>query len=77
MTGKLAVTIDRDECIVCGACWLACLEFIEESDYDGRSQVVIDCRVADDAAVGRAPGNSEDGVRDAADACPVEVIYLG
>lgn len=35
----MEVTIDRDECISCGACYEDCPEFFEENPDDDWSQV--------------------------------------
>lgn len=77
MSGKfLRVTINREDCISCGACWATCPEFFEENPDDGFSQVVETYRVGGDPATGNAPTELADCVRDAADGCPVEVIHV-
>lgn len=70
------VTIDRDGCISCGACWSDCPDFYEENEEDGLSQVTAQYRVNGDAAVGMAPDDLEDCVKEGADDCPVEVIIV-
>jgi len=72
----LKVTIDREECISCGACWADCPEFFEENLDDGFSQVVEEYRTGGNPAEGEAPAELEDCVRDAADGCPVEIIHV-
>jgi ferredoxin len=68
------VTIDRDGCISCGACWTDCPEFFEENEDDGLSQVVESYRTDESLAVGEAPDDLEDCVTEAAEDCPVDVI---
>ncbi|MEM1976639.1 MAG: ferredoxin [Nitrososphaerota archaeon] len=70
------VTIDRDACIGCGACWALVPEFFEQNPDDGKSQVVEKYRVGGDPAVGEAPNNLLDDVKSAADGCPVGVIKV-
>ncbi|WP_301662578.1 ferredoxin [Methanoculleus frigidifontis] len=70
------VTIDREECISCEACWLLCPEFFEQNPEDEKSQVVEEFRTGGDPAEGDAPEGSEACVREAADECPVTVIFV-
>ncbi|MEM2187707.1 MAG: ferredoxin [Nitrososphaerota archaeon] len=70
------VTIDRDACIGCGACWALVPEFFEQNPDDGKSQVVEKYRVGGDPAVGEAPNNLLDDVKSAADGCPVGAIKV-
>ena len=76
MSDKLRVTIDRDECIMCGACYAACPDLYEESPDDELSQVFLVYQVAGDPAVGEVPARLEDCVREAAEGCPVEIIHV-
>jgi len=77
MSDMIKVTIERDGCILCGACWVDCPEVFEESLEDGLSQIVEGYRVDGDLAVGEVPPNLEDCAEEAAMACPVEVIHVG
>lgn len=70
------VTIDRDTCIGCGACWALAPEFFEQNPDDGKCQVVAKYRVGGDIAVGEAPDNLLDDVKSAADGCPVGAIKV-
>ena len=70
------VTIDREECIICGACWSVCPEFFEEAEEDGLSAVVEEYRVDEDMATGEAPDEHQECVEDAAADCPVEIIHV-
>lgn len=76
MAEKVQVTIDREECIVCGTCWSDCSEFFEESPEDGFSQVIESYRVNNNPAEGEAPLDLKDCVTEAADGCPVEIIHV-
>ena len=76
MAKQLGVSISRDECILCGACWDECPEVFEESGDDGESQIVAEYRVNDDPGEGLVPETLEDCVRGAADLCPVEIIEV-
>ncbi len=73
---SMKVNIDRDECTSCALCWIECPDFFEENFDDGMSQIVEKYRVGGDIAVGEAPQDLEDCVREAADECPVEIIYI-
>jgi ferredoxin len=73
---KIRVRIDRDECIVCGSCWVDCPEVFEEGPDDGFSQVVEQYRLDDDLSQGEVPEELESCVQEAAEICPVEIIHL-
>lgn len=73
---QIRVRIDREECILCGACWDVCPEVFEEGLEEGLSQIVQEYRVSDDPALGEVPEDLEDCVRDAAADCPVEIIHV-
>ncbi len=53
-----------------------CPEFFEENPDDSLSQVREEYRVGGNPAEGIVPPDMEDCVREAADACPVEVILV-
>lgn len=72
----MKVTIDRQECIICGVCWSDCPDFFEQSPLDEFSQVVESRRVGGDPALGEAPAELADCVRQAAEGCPVEIIHV-
>jgi len=72
----MRVTIDREECIECGACYADCPEVFEESPEDYFSQIVEEYRVDDDPAVGEVPEDLEECVEEAAYGCPVEIIHI-
>jgi len=72
----MKVTIDRPECISCGACWEDCPEVFEENEADGLSQIVQAYRVGGDPAVGQVTDELQACVQTAAEGCPVEVIHV-
>ncbi len=70
------VTIDKDTCIGCGACWALVPSFFEQNPDDGKSQVVEQYRVGGDPTVGNVPDDLLDDVKSAAEGCPVEAIKV-
>ena len=72
----MKVTIDRDECISCGACYADCPQVFEENDDDYLSQIVEEYRVDGDIAVGEVPDDLEECATSAAEGCPVEIIHV-
>ena len=77
MGGKFfKVTIKREECISCGACWSTCPEVFEENEEDGLSQIVEAYRISGNIAEGLVPEALGNCVQEAADGCPVEVILV-
>ena len=72
----MKVTIEREECISCAACWTDCPEVFEENEDDMFSQIVEEYRVDGDPGQGEVPENLEDCVQDAMDACPVMIIEI-
>lgn len=76
MNDKIKVRIERDECIMCGACRATCPEFFEENPDDYLSQIVAEYRVDDDPSTGQAPVDLKDCVKEAAEDCPVQIIHV-
>jgi ferredoxin len=76
MSDKVKVLIDRDECILCGACWVDCPDVFEEGPDDGLTQVVLVYQVGGDPASGEVPDRLEDCVQTAAEGCPVDIIHV-
>ncbi len=70
------VIITREGCTSCGTCWDMCPEFFEENPDDSLSQVREEYRIGGNPAEGNVPPDMEECVREAADACPVEVILV-
>lgn len=77
MSEQVRVHIDRDECILCGACWDTCPEVFEESPDDGMSQIVEEYQVDAEPGEGQVPGDLEGCASAAALDCPVEIIHVG
>ncbi len=74
---SVKVTIDRDECILCGACWAECPDVFEESPDDGMSQLIEEFQADGDPAVGEIPDDLEGCAINGADVCPVVIIEVG
>jgi ferredoxin len=73
----MKVTIEREECISCGACWGECPDFFEEDPDDHLSRVVAKYRLEGDVAAGEAPPDLGPCVSQAAESCPVAIIHVG
>ena len=50
---SVKITIDRDECILCGACWAECPMSSRRTPTMGLSQLLEDFQVDGDPAIGR------------------------
>jgi ferredoxin len=72
----MKVTIDRENCTSCTLCWSDCPGVFEENKDDGLSQIVSKYRAAGNPAVGEVPAELAASARDAAEACPAEVIHV-
>lgn len=72
----MKVTIDREDCISCGACYEDCPEFFEENPDDTWSQVIEAYRIGDKLEEGEAPENLRNCVTQAAEGCPVDIIHV-
>ncbi|MFY9195682.1 MAG: ferredoxin [Methanoculleus sp.] len=70
------VTIDRLECISCEACWTACPEVFEQNPEDEFSEITEQYRTNDNPAEGEVPEDLADCVWEAADSCPVAIIFV-
>uniref|UniRef100_A0A7C4FFB2 Ferredoxin n=1 Tax=Thermofilum pendens TaxID=2269 RepID=A0A7C4FFB2_THEPE len=73
---KFKVTIDRDQCISDMACVSLCPEVFEMNEEDGKSQIVAKYRTSSSPGEGIVPGELEDCVKSAAEACPVSIIHV-
>jgi ferredoxin len=73
----VSVTIDRDGCISCGACWSSCPEVYVENEDDGLSSIQPEYQTNGDLGEGEVPDELGDCATDGADSCPVEVIHVG
>lgn len=70
------ITIDREGCISCGACWATCPEVYEQNAEDAKSEIVSKFRVNGSIAEGKVEESLTDCARQGADSCPVQVISL-
>ncbi len=73
----MKVTVNRDECIACGACWSDCDAVFEENPDDGNCQIVAKYQVGGNPGEGEIPDDLVDCAKAAADGCPVEIIHVG
>jgi ferredoxin len=71
----MKVTIDRDQCISCGACYGECPQVFEENGDDSWSQITEPYRAGGAIAAGEVPADLETCVRNAAEVCPVSIIH--
>lgn len=73
----MKVTVDRDQCISCGACYAECAALFEENGDDAWTQITPPYRVDGNIAVGEIPAELESCARAGADVCPVSIIHVG
>jgi len=73
----LNVRIDpREDCISCGACIAVCPDVFDWHE-DGKSMIIDKWRInSEDPAHGNVSDDYEDGVQEAVDSCPVEIIHM-
>jgi len=70
------VTIDRPGCISCESCWPLCPDVIEQDPNDDLSSITEQYRVEGNTAEGNVPDDLADCALEAADSCPVTVIFV-
>jgi ferredoxin len=70
------ITIERDGCISCGACWGICPTVYEENTEDAKSQIVSEFQEDGNLAEGNVEEDLEDCAQQGADSCPVQVIFV-
>jgi ferredoxin len=70
------VTIDRMECVSCGACWNICPDLFEQNPCDSLSQIIEPFRFCDDHAEGTVPENYLLCALEAVNLCPVQIITI-
>lgn len=70
------VSIDRDACISCAACWLLCPALFIEEKKDTKSSIQPAHRSDGRLEEGLISEDLENCAAEAADACPVQVITL-
>ncbi len=70
------VTIDRMECVSCGACWNTCPALFEQNPCDSLSQIAEAFRFSGDRAEGVIPEDLVLCAREVVNLCPVAIIAL-
>lgn len=70
------ITIDRDGCISCGACWTSCSDVYEQNSEDAKSQVVEKFQVSGNVAEGKVEDSLLECALQGADICPVQVVSV-
>jgi len=70
------VSVDRDACISCAACWLLCPGVFIREKRDEKSSIQPRLRSGDRLGEGTVPTDLEGYAAEAAQACPVHVITL-
>jgi ferredoxin len=70
------ITIDRMECVSCGACWNICPYIFEQNPCDSLSQIVEEFRFCSDRAEGNIPEHVRACVFEAVNVCPVQIITI-
>jgi ferredoxin len=70
------VTIDRMECVSCGACWNTCPDLFEQNPCDSFSQIVEPLRFCGDRAYGNIQEKQAPCAREAVILCPVQIITI-
>jgi len=72
----MIIDIDRMACISCGSCWDTCPDVFEQNPKDSFSQINEEFRVNGMIEKGEVPQDMSDCVLDAADLCPVQIIWI-
>ncbi len=72
----MMVTIDRMECVICGACWNTCPDIFEQNPCDSLSQIAEPFRFCGNRAEGNIPENQVPSVREVVNLCPVQIITI-
>lgn len=70
------VSIDRDACISCAACWLLCPELFIKERKDEKSSIQPRHRIGGRPGEGVVPEELVLLAAEAADACPVHLITI-
>ncbi len=70
------VTIDRMECVSCGACWNICPDLFENNHCDSLSQITEPFRFCGDRAEGIIPDYLVSCALEAEHLCPVRIITI-
>ena len=72
----IKITIDREGCISCGACWTSCSDVYEQNSEDAKSQVAEKFQVSGNVAEGKIEDSLLECALQGADICPVQVISV-
>ena len=72
----MRVTIEREECTSCAACWEEYPEIFEENEDDEFAQIIAKLRVSADPGKGEVPDDLSEAAKSAAEECPAEVIHV-
>jgi len=70
------ISIDRDGCISCGACWSSCSDVYEQNAEDAKSQIVAKFQIGGNITEGKVEDNLAACARQGAEVCPVQVISV-
>jgi ferredoxin len=70
------VSIYRDGCVICSACWNLCPGYFEQHPEDRKSQVQEAYRIGGVPGEGDVPPEMECCLQEASCCCPVQVIVL-
>jgi ferredoxin len=70
------VTIDRMDCVSCGACWNICPDLFEQNPCDSFSQIAEPFRFCGDRSEGTVPEDQISCAWEAVNLCPVQVITI-
>ncbi len=73
---KIAVSHKRNDCIGCGACTMAAPEHWSMSAEDGKAMLAGAEWKNDEFMVGEIDEDALDVNKEAADACPVQIIKI-
>jgi len=72
----MKISIDRTNCTSCSTCWETCPEFFEENPDDLFSRVIGKFQASGNPQEGVVPPELEEGVKEAADLCPAQIIAI-
>lgn len=75
---RYRVTVDRDLCIQCGIAPNMCPQVFILAEDSGKNRVVeaYSETISDEVSVGVVPGDLQDCVEQAAEACPAQAITV-
>lgn len=73
---KITVIHKRNDCIGCGSCALIDPKHRTMNDEDGKSDLLGSCRKGNQMMVGKVDEDEITATKEAAKACPVDVIQV-